>query len=349
MALLAAVIFFVIKAPSASHNSKHTVNASSISDAATGPLDQVSSADIAVHVAFITGLPEATSVANHADSVSAVEATAPIDTSVAVKPQVLATALPSAKDIHVYTVVAGDTISDIANKAGVSSDSVRWSNGLTGNSVPAGKQLVLPPSGVNGIVYTVKLGETVDMLAQKYSADKDLMISFNDAEVSGIKSGQQILIPGGVIQAPAAVSAPSSGYRGGSAGFAWGGSTAIYSSNGYDYGWCTWWAAKRRGDIGNPIPSNLGNANSWRYLAERAGLSVNGSPSAGAVAYYKQIGGLGHVGFVEQVNDDGSIWISDMNYQGVSEIGGSAPAGGWGRTSYHLVTPDGFGAFLFIH
>lgn len=343
--MLGAVVFFVANAPvngQISHQS--LIISGTAPDAVSGPLDQVSSADIAVHVAFVTGLPEAISVANHADSVSLVEAAAPVEGSVVSKPQVVATALPSSRDIHTYIVVAGDTIGDIANRAGVSSDSVRWSNGLTGNSVSVGKELILPPPGLNGIVYTVKAGDTADSLSQKYSADKDLLISFNDAEVSGLKPGQQILIPNGVI-----VAAPVPTYNYYSSGFAWGGNTAVYSANGYDYGWCTWWAAKRRSDIGSPLPSNLGNANSWRYLAARAGLEVDGTPSTGAVAYYKQVGGLGHVGFVERINDDGSIWISDMNYYGVSQIDGSSPAGGWGRTSYHLVGADGLGAYLFIH
>jgi surface antigen len=336
-------VFFVAKAPASSKASHQSITSTTDSETLNNPLDQVSSADIAVHVARAVGLQEATSVVNHADSVNADASSVPANESVVAKPQVISTAIPSRKDIRTYTAVAGDTLSSIATKFGVSSDSVRWSNSLTSNTVPAGKQLILPPAGVNGIVYTVKAGDTPESLAQKYSASKDAIISFNDAEVVGIKTGEQILIPDGSVQAPT-VSASYS-----YSGFAWGGASAVYSANGYDYGWCTWWAAKRRADIGHPVPSNLGNASSWRYLAPRAGLAVDGTPTSGAVAWYKNIGGLGHVGFVEQVNEDGSIWISDMNYYGVSAIGGSTPAGGWGRTSYHLVTPGDLGSFLFIH
>lgn len=345
MVLLGAVVLFVAKAPATNQTAHLSVAAASetTDTAITGPLDQVSSADIAVHVARTIDMPEANSVVNHADSVNAMAAATSADESIIAKPQVISGALPSRKDIHTYVVVNGDTISSIASKFGVSSDSIRWSNGLTGDRVAAGTNLVLPPNGTNGIVYTVKAGDTADSLAQKYSTDKNSLISFNDAEVSGLKVGEQILIPNGVVQT---VVAPARNYY---SGFAWGGANAIYSANGYDYGWCTWWAAKRRADIGRPIPSNLGNAISWRYLAPRAGLGIDGTPEGGAVAYYKNIGGLGHVGFVEQVNSDGSIWISDMNYYGVSQIGGSTPAGGWGRTSYHVVAPGELGAYLFIH
>ncbi len=336
LAMLAMVVFFVAKTPPDSQAVRQNATASTNSaDVVAGPLDQVSSADIAVHVARVASLPEAVSVVNHADSVSAIEATAPADTSVVAKPQVISTALPSRKDIHTYTTVAGDTIGSIAAKFGVSSESIRWSNGLSGNTIGAGRQLVLPPAGVNGIVYVVKPGDTADTLARKYGTDKESLISFNDAEVTGLVAGEQILIPNGVIRA---VAAPSYNYF-----------SAIYGSNGYDYGWCTWWAAKRRADTGRPLPSNLGNASWWRGNAAGAGLRVDHSPEAGAVAYYSFVPGLGHVGFVEQVNPDGSIWISDMNYFGVNQIGGSTSAGGWGRTSYHLVAPDQFGQYLFIH
>ena len=344
-ALLVMVVFFVAKSPHGTEAvQQNAVIDPGQSDTVTGPLDQVSSADIAVHIAEVAGLPETYSVVNHADSVSATEAIASADNTVVAKPQLISTKVPSKKDIQNYTVQAGDTLASIATKFGVSSDSIKWSNGLSSNTVAVGTKLVLPPTGLNGVVYTVKVGDTPESVAQKYAADKDTLVRFNDAEVSGLKPGDQILVPDGVVR-----SAPVASYNYYSSGFAWGGATAVYSANGYDYGWCTWWAAKRRADIGNPIPSNLGNAVSWRYLAQRAGLTVDGTPSAGAVAYYKQIGGMGHVGFVERVEPDGSIWISDMNYYGVSQIGGSAPAGGWGRTSYHQVAPDGLGAYLFIH
>ena len=54
--------------------------------------------------------------------------------------------------------------------------------------------------------------------------------------------------------------------------------------------------------------------------------------------YHKYQGGAGHVAYVEEVNADGSILVSDMNYNG-----------GWGRVSYRTVTPGEFSQYLFIH
>ncbi|HSX23720.1 MAG TPA: LysM peptidoglycan-binding domain-containing protein [Candidatus Saccharimonadales bacterium] len=318
VALLGVVVFFVAKSPAGNQ----TIHQNAVADAASsetpaGPLDQVSSADIAVHIARTVGLPEANSVVNHADSVSASETSVPADTSIVAKPQVVSAALPSRQDIHTYTVVAGDTIGSIAAKSGVSSDSIRGSNGLSGDRVAAGRQIVLPPAGTNGIVYTVKAGDTPDTLAQKFNANKDAIVSFNDAEISGLQPGEQVLIPDGVVQAVAA--APSYNYYSSGVGFAWGGNAPIYGHNGYDYGWCTYYVATKVN-----VPANWGNANTWDSGARASGWIISSTPRVGAVAQSDRMSYLGHVAYVEAVSDDGTmIKYSDMN--------GLA---GWGRVGY---------------
>ena len=331
LSLLLAVLFVVTRTPA-----KQTVQLSASAtplqaDVITGPLDQVSSADIAVHVARVTGLPEQDSVTNHADSISALEANATADTSVVAKPQVVGSSLPTYKDIQQYTTVSGDTVSAIAAKFGVSSDSVRWSNGLSGNNVPSGRVLFLPPAGTNGVVHTVVAGDTPDSLAQKYTADKALIISFNDAEVGGLKPGARILVPNGIVRA-APVARTVSNFT----NFSWGRS-AIYAGNGYSYGWCTWHAANRRIEAGRPIPSNLGNAITWYSIARNNGMAVGDAPAAGAVLWHARMGGLGHVAYVEKINADGSLLVSDMNY----------PI--WGRVTYRTVPPSEFGQYKFIY
>ncbi len=298
LALLGVVVFFVTRNPAhiqaVRQNTEPLTNAT---NQLAGPLDQVSSADIAVHVARIANLPEAVSVVNHADSVSATAFTTSADTSVVAKPQVVSGVLPSRKDIHVYTTLAGDTISSIANKFGNTSESLKWSNGLSGDSIAVGRQIVLPPIGVNGIVYNVRSGDTPDSLAKKYSTDKDLLISFNDAEISGLVVGEQILIPNGKI---AAVTAATVTYN----YFAIPGGGGAYAG-----GWCTDYASRVGG-----APGNWGNANTWSiYAARTPGWVVSKIPQPGAIAY-RANGGLGHVGIVDAVSPDGTmIKYSDMN------------------------------------
>ncbi|HSW36802.1 MAG TPA: LysM peptidoglycan-binding domain-containing protein [Candidatus Saccharimonadales bacterium] len=280
------------------------------------PLDQLSSAEVAVTVARLDALPETTAITNQADSEQAELTIVPTSSNVVAKPQVVATKYVSNKDIHHYTTVAGDTITSVAAKFGVTSDSIRWSNGLVGNTLTVGQNLAIPPA--DGIVYTVKAGDTPESLAQKFRTDKDKIIQANDAEKTGLKLGDQIIIPDGT-QTP--VVARLVAY-----GFPWGGS-AIYGYNGYDYGYCTWYVANRIA-----VPSNWGNANTWDNLAPLSGWTVSGTPRVGAIGQTDR-GWAGHVAFVEAVSEDGSqIKYSDMNgLAGWGRIGYS----GWVSASYY--------------
>lgn len=299
-------------------------------EAVNNPLDQISSADIAVHVAKLTALPEVDSVQNHADSFNAQLVVAPpASETIVAKPQIVADAAvgKSNKDIITYVTKDGDTIASIAQQFGITSESIKWSNALTSDKVSAGKQLTIPP--VRGIVYSVKVGDTPESLAKQYNADKDKIVAFNDAEVNGLKVGQQIVIPDGVVKA-----LPKASSTGGSGSFNWAsGYVPIYSGNGYAYGWCTWYVASRI-----KMPSNWGNANTWNDYAGRSSWTVSSVPIVGAIAQ-TDARGLGHVGIVEAVSEDGTmIKYSDMN--GIS---------GWGRVGYSGWVPvhSNFQRFIY--
>ena len=288
----------------------NTSNSTALSD----PLDQLSSADIAANVAQATALPEATAVANQAETVNAQLAITQTSNTVVDKPQVIATAFKSNKDIMTYITASGDSVQSIAAKFNVTSSSIQWSNGLQSDTVNAGQKLYIPP--VNGIVYTVKSGDTPDSLASKYSANKEQIIQYNDAEISGLTPGELIIIPNGQVQTT--VYSASSSY-GSSSAFPWG-TGPVYGYNGYDFGWCTWYVASQIA-----VPSNWGNASSWAYYAQLSGWTVSSKPTVGAIAQTPYAaGGEGHVAIVDAVSPDGTqIKYRDMN--------GLA---GWGRVGY---------------
>lgn len=321
------------------HGGTHVTNQAAVlssnsANTVVNPLDQLSSADIAVHIARAANLDESQAVTNKADTVNAQQVVSSTNQSVVAKPQVVSDGLKSRKDIQVYTVVAGDTVPSVATKFGVTSDTIRWSNGITGDALTAGKQLLISP--VNGIIYQVKAGDTAEALATKYHSNKDLLIAMNDAEISGLPVGQNIIIPGGSPATVATtVSTPAAAASSG--GFAWGGYAAIYGSNGYDYGYCTWWAATRRAQTGRPVPSNLGNASTWKVLAQRAGFGVGNVPAAGAVIWTPPRDYYGHVGYVESVNADGSVNISEMNVIG------------WGRVDNKTLSAEQAAAYSYIY
>lgn len=305
---MAVAIIFVVRNPN-SDAIKH--NVASVTNAqAVNPLDTLSAADIAANASILAGLPETGFIINYADSVRTDLTTAiSSDTEIVAKPQILSSDVKTKEDIQEYTTVAGDTLGNLASKFGVTSDSIKWSNNLTRDSLAAGLKLVIPPVGVNGIVYTVKAGDTPDSLATKYKADKSRIITFNDAEITGLVAGERIVIPDGSIAVVTSLRTP---YY---AGFAFG-SSAIYGYNGYVPGYCTWYVANKRISIGRPLPANLGNAAQWD---NRAPQGFDHNPRVGD-AVVTNDRGAGHVAYVEQVYEDGSVRVSEMNYAGLYRV-----------------------------
>lgn len=249
-------------------------------------------------------MTEEVAVTNQADSINAQVATATVDQSIVTKPQLVAGGAKSRKDIQKYVTVAGDTVESLAIKFGITSDTIKWSNGLTGNAVAVGKELQIPPR--NGIVYKVNAGDSVDALATKYSANKDQLINFNDIELADLPVGEMILIPDGKQPAQIIVAASrNTGSSVESYGF-----VARYGGNGYTPGYCTYYAASRVA-----VPANWGNANTWdNYARSTPGWNVSSRPVAGAVAESDAMSWWGHVAYVEEVSEDGSMMrYSDMN------------------------------------
>ena len=316
--VLGTVAGFVLN----SSHSNHAAVIGALADSNTAnPVDGLTAYDIAANVAQAASLPEVKAINAQAQSAHVAITVSTSDTNVVTKPQLVATALKSREDIQAYTVQAGDTVTAIAQKFGITTDSVKWSNNLTSDTVAVGVKLAIPP--VNGLVYTVKAGDTIDSLATKYKASVDQLVADNNAEIVGLTPGEQILIRNGQILAPVSVYA---GLRGGSF-------TAAYGSNGYDRGYCTYYAAARAG-----APSNCGNANTWAYFATLSGWTVSSTPRVGAIAQ-TSAGYLGHVAIVEQVSDDGSqIIYSDMNgLAGWNRVGtsGWTPASHFQHYIYH--------------
>lgn len=89
----------------------------------------------------------------------------------------------------------------------------------------------------------------------------------------------------------------------------------LYDEWGYVYRNCTSWAAFRVSQVKGYTPpglSYLGHAKSWPY---NTSAPVDRNPSGGVVVAISQ-GTYGHVRFVEAVNGDGSITVSDYNFAG---------------------------------
>lgn len=81
--------------------------------------------------------------------------------------------------------------------------------------------------------------------------------------------------------------------------------------NDYTPGNCTWYAKSKRPDL----PNNLGNADTWFYSAKEQRIPTGSKPKKGAIGQ----SGM-HVVYVEKVNKNGTILISEMNRLGLGVI-----------------------------
>jgi surface antigen len=81
--------------------------------------------------------------------------------------------------------------------------------------------------------------------------------------------------------------------------------------NRYVAGYCTWYVKNRRPDL----PNNLGNASTWVSRAAAQGLPTGSTPRVGAVGQQGN-----HVVYIESVNGDGTVTVSDMNWSGLYVI-----------------------------
>jgi N-acetylmuramoyl-L-alanine amidase len=316
IALLSIVTIFIISSTqSSSDPQSQAVTLANGDSSIAGPLDQLSSVDIAVNIARSVDIPESTAVTNQSDSANIATEVAVADTAVVTKPQVVATNAKSSGDIVAYTVLAGDTIASVAAKFNVTSESIRWSNNLTGNTLQPGVQISVPP--LNGVVYTVGSSDTPESLAARFNVSKEQIIAFNDAEISGLRPGARIVIPGGQVQTVVNSTATARSFK------------ASYGYNTYDPGWCTYYAAAKSG-----APGGWGNANTWaKYARITPGWNVSSQPVPGAIAQTTR-GGLGHVAIVDAVKEEGGVTYikySDMNgLAGFNRVGYSdwVPANG---------------------
>jgi LysM repeat protein len=135
-----------------------------------------------------------------------------------------------------YTVKPGDTLADIAHRAGSTTAELKRLNSLKSDYVQVGRELKLPagsapaameakrnppmapPAGPASVktpegaqTYEVKPGETLGAIAHKFHVKtQDLLVANNIADPRKIRPGQNLVIPaGGASAATGAVVKPS--------------------------------------------------------------------------------------------------------------------------------------------
>jgi murein DD-endopeptidase MepM/ murein hydrolase activator NlpD len=115
-------------------------------------------------------------------------------------------------DIIDYEVVKGDTLGSIADKFGISIDTIKWANSLKTEKLIPGQSLRIPP--VTGIVQNVAPGDTIYSLAKKYKSDSQKIVNFPgndfaDLDTFALNVGQTLFIPDGVMPQAAPIYKPA--------------------------------------------------------------------------------------------------------------------------------------------
>jgi murein DD-endopeptidase MepM/ murein hydrolase activator NlpD len=164
-------------------------------------------------------------------------------------------------EMQVYTVQPGDTVLAIANRFKLNPETIQWSNPKIDQNpdlLSIGDQLKLLP--VDGVLHTVRAGDTLSALATKYKVSTEEIVAYDSNNLVDVNApliiGSDIVVPGGTKE-PAAVpvaggwtssiAAPDDAPVG-SGNFAWPASGSI--SQGY---WGGHRAIDIAGRIGAPV------------------------------------------------------------------------------------------------
>ncbi|MBF1024398.1 MAG: CHAP domain-containing protein [Candidatus Nanogingivalaceae bacterium] len=103
---------------------------------------------------------------------------------------------------------------------------------------------------------------------------------------------------------------------------------------------CVSYTAWKVASTGRYVPhfGGAGNANQWPSTTARYGIANGSTPKAGSVAIW-YVGAYGHAMYVEAVNGDGTITVSDYN----NNMDGL----GWGRYHYYTRSAAGLTYIYF--
>ncbi|MCQ6276328.1 LysM peptidoglycan-binding domain-containing protein [Bacillus sp. V3B] len=119
--------------------------------------------------------------------------------------------------VSTYMVVSGDSLSVIAKRLGVSTESLRNANNLTTDIIRVGQKLTIPSKNTNTVqptpdpvvqenrttfTYSVRTGDSLSVIANRFGVAIAAIQTTNNLKTDTLQVGQVLTIPSG-IDAPA--------------------------------------------------------------------------------------------------------------------------------------------------
>ncbi len=134
----------------------------------------------------------------------------------------------------IYEVKPGESIASVATGFGITAETIRYANKISGD-VRAGQKIKVPP--IDGFYVAVARNDTLNGIAGKYKVGVDQIAKYNQIDTNApIHAGQELLIPG--VVAPKAT-APSPGRGGTTISPAPGGVAVNIPVSGGQFSWPT--------------------------------------------------------------------------------------------------------------
>lgn len=217
--------------------------------------------------------------------------------------------------IETYKVKAGDTLTGIASKFGVSMMTLWWANSLASkDDLRLGQVLKIPP--VSGLILTVKTSDTLTSLAARYKVDEADILTANHLTDPNLVVGQVLAIPGAIGKGiPVPKPQPRAGSSGG------GGGSSVRPPANYSGGAFRWPVVGG----GNYISQYFRNGHGGLDIAADYGSTVRAAADGTVVfAGWKNNGG----GYQVWVAHGSGLYTTYNHMSGVSVGVGQAVAAG---------------------